>query len=164
MAPHKAFSGREHTEKKKKRRKDGNLSVSKSEWIIRVRVFPIPSFGWCNQDEQTMRTPCCHSFVAFILKFFNFLLTFIGISIIVYSAYMLNQLNNHSFNPPPLPPPSAPSPDYPETLFSNFEAVRILDQITPLNLPSDDGMIKLHAPAPWYFKICICFDCFQLCL
>ncbi|KAM7527367.1 hypothetical protein LguiB_030777 [Lonicera macranthoides] len=97
-----------------------------------------------------MRTPCCHSFVAFILKFFNFLLTFIGISILVYSAYMLNQLNNHSFSPSPPPPLSAPSPDYPETLFSNFEAVRILDQITPLNLPSDDGMIKLHAPAPWF--------------
>lgn len=107
-----------------------------------------------------MRTPCCHSFVAFILKFFNFLLTFIGISIIIYSAYMLNQWNNHSFNPPP--PPSAPSPDYPNTLFSNFEAVRVLDQITPLNPPYDDGMTKLHAPAPWYFKIFICFDCLGL--
>ncbi|XP_073144321.1 tetraspanin-18-like [Henckelia pumila] len=55
-----------------------------------------------------MRTPCCHTFLALILKFLNFLQTFIGVSMIIYSAYMLNQWHSHhedvsfpNFPPPP---------------------------------------------------------------
>ncbi|XP_073042366.1 tetraspanin-18-like [Primulina eburnea] len=51
-----------------------------------------------------MRTPCCHTFLAFILKFLNFLQTFIGVSMIIYSGYMLDQWHRHhgdvSFPPP----------------------------------------------------------------
>ncbi|XP_073272273.1 tetraspanin-18-like isoform X2 [Primulina huaijiensis] len=42
-----------------------------------------------------MRTPCCHTFLAFILKFLNFLQTFIGVSMIIYSGYMLDQWHRH---------------------------------------------------------------------
>ncbi|KAA8550668.1 hypothetical protein F0562_002352 [Nyssa sinensis] len=101
-----------------------------------------------------MRTPCCHSFLAFLLKFLNFLQTFVGLSIIIYSVYMLNQWNNHSLHPPP----SAPSPDYPDTLLSNFDAFRVSEQIAPLKLSAnmisgfDDGLeLSLQAlPAPWF--------------
>ncbi|XP_042003916.1 tetraspanin-18-like [Salvia splendens] len=45
-----------------------------------------------------MRTPCSHTCLAFILKFLNFLNAFVGVVIIIYSAYVLNQLHHH---PPP---------------------------------------------------------------
>lgn len=50
-----------------------------------------------------MRTPCCHTFLAFMLKFLNFLQTFIGVSMIIYSGYMLDQWHRHhkDFSPPP---------------------------------------------------------------
>ncbi|GER29647.1 tetraspanin family protein [Striga asiatica] len=51
-----------------------------------------------------MRTPCCHSFLAFILKFLNFLQAFVGLAIILYSAYLLNQWQRHNHY---LPPPGA---------------------------------------------------------
>ncbi|CAA0833417.1 Tetraspanin-18 [Striga hermonthica] len=51
-----------------------------------------------------MRTPCCHSFLAFILKFLNFLQAFVGLAVIVYSAYLLNQWQRHNHS---LPPPGA---------------------------------------------------------
>ncbi|KAI3749591.1 hypothetical protein L2E82_20205 [Cichorium intybus] len=116
-----------------------------------------------------MRTPCCHTFVAFILKLLIFIQTFIGISIIIYSAYMLNQWEKHLPIPPtppsPSPPPSelspAPSPDSSQSVFSIFNAGRVSDQVNEvihLNLGSDtingvyDG-IKLDSnsiPAPWF--------------
>ncbi|GFP82990.1 tetraspanin-18 [Phtheirospermum japonicum] len=58
-----------------------------------------------------MRTPCCHSFLAFILKFLNFLQAFVGVAIIVYSAYLLNQWNHHHHQfPPPHESGGAPLP------------------------------------------------------
>ncbi|KAJ4728377.1 putative Tetraspanin family protein [Melia azedarach] len=55
-----------------------------------------------------MQRNCCHVSFAFILKFLNFLQAFIGVSIILYSIWMLDQWNHHI----PIPPPSiAPSPD-----------------------------------------------------
>ncbi|KAA8543446.1 hypothetical protein F0562_021059 [Nyssa sinensis] len=101
-----------------------------------------------------MRTPCCHTFLAFNLKFLNFLQTFIGLSIILYSVYMLNQWNNHSLHPPP----SAPSPDYPDALLSNFDAVRVSEHVAPLKRAANmisgfDDEFELHLqslPAPWF--------------
>lgn len=101
-----------------------------------------------------MRTPCCHTCLAFLLKFLNFLQTFIGISIILYSAYMLNEWSKHS-----LPhPSSSQSPDFPGSMLSNFSAVGVSDHISPLDLAAgvfngrDDGLsVRLHAlPAPWF--------------
>ena len=83
--------------------------------LIRVRVsksnhklifFPI----WIPKLSQ-MRRNCCHISLAFVLKLLNFLQAFVGVSIIVYSLWMLNQWNHHIPISPPSPPaPSAPSP------------------------------------------------------
>lgn len=42
-----------------------------------------------------MATACCQGFIAFLVKFLNFLQTFIGVSIIIYSAFMLNHWHHH---------------------------------------------------------------------
>ena len=68
--------------------------------------FPI----WIPKLSQ-MRRNCCHISLAFVLKLLNFLQAFVGVSIIVYSLWMLNQWNHHIPISPPSPPaPSAPSP------------------------------------------------------
>ncbi|XP_050207120.1 tetraspanin-18 [Mercurialis annua] len=99
-----------------------------------------------------MKRNCCHISLAFLLKFFNFLQAFIGISIILYSAWMLNQWN-HRAPPPPSPPaPIAPSP-------YSFDS----HSLRPLNLfadvafrlgDDDDGLgLDLYSaklPAPWF--------------
>ncbi|XP_047258748.1 tetraspanin-18 [Capsicum annuum] len=47
---------------------------------------------------------CCQGFIAFLLKFLNFLLTFVGIIIIIYSAFMLNHWHHrHRLHDPELP-------------------------------------------------------------
>ncbi|XP_052211055.1 tetraspanin-18-like [Diospyros lotus] len=96
-----------------------------------------------------MRRPCCHTFLAFVLKVLIFLQTFIGFSIILYSVYMLNQWNHHhSVHVPPTPP----------SADSNLDA-RVSDHvIAPLNLASDAvplfdhgiGLNSLELPAPWF--------------
>ncbi|KAK7345697.1 hypothetical protein VNO77_16307 [Canavalia gladiata] len=48
-----------------------------------------------------MRPNCCHVSIAFILKFLNFLQAFVGVSILLYSIWMLNQWD-HRVPPPPL--------------------------------------------------------------
>ncbi|KAI7743582.1 hypothetical protein M8C21_000781 [Ambrosia artemisiifolia] len=108
-------------------------------------------------------TTCCHTFIAFILKFLIFSQTFIGISIIVYSTYMLNQWQKHLPVPPsPSPSPSgfapAPSPDSFGSDFSVFDAVRVSDEM--IRLSFDAGTvtgiyrgIQLQSdsvPAPWF--------------
>ncbi|KAL4558602.1 hypothetical protein LXL04_036803 [Taraxacum kok-saghyz] len=113
-----------------------------------------------------MRTPCCHSFVAFILKCLIFFQTFLGISIIVYSAYMLNQWEKHLPIPPsppsPSPPPSdfapAPSPDSSESVFSIFNTGRVSNELIHMNFGAGTisdvyGEINLESnsiPAPWF--------------
>ncbi|XP_020239110.1 tetraspanin-18 [Cajanus cajan] len=51
-----------------------------------------------------MRFNFCHVSVAFILKFLNFLQSFIGISILLYCIWMFNEWD-HRVPPPPLPHP-----------------------------------------------------------
>ncbi|KAH0901396.1 hypothetical protein HID58_040899 [Brassica napus] len=59
-----------------------------------------------------MRHNCCHLSFASVLKILNFLQAFIGISIIIYSIWMLDQYNRHvPVDPPPSQPPTASSPD-----------------------------------------------------
>lgn len=55
-----------------------------------------------------MQRNCCHISFAFILKFLNFLQAFIGVSILLYSIWMLDQWNHHM--PVPPHPPLAPTP------------------------------------------------------
>nr|DAD20144.1 TPA_asm: hypothetical protein HUJ06_021607 [Nelumbo nucifera] len=107
-----------------------------------------------------MRSNYFRSFLAFLLKFLNFLQTFVGVSIIIYSAWMLNQWNKHSQNPlpSPPPPPSAPSPELPVPLLLNSDMVRVFGQNLQLNLAAelvsglDDGLqFELNKlPAPWF--------------
>lgn len=57
--------------------------------------------------KSAMRNPWCHTFVSFILKFLNFLQAFVGVAIIIYSAYLLTQWQHHRDEfPPPAPSPS----------------------------------------------------------
>ncbi|XP_048430218.1 tetraspanin-18 [Pyrus x bretschneideri] len=107
-----------------------------------------------------MRPNCCHISLAFVLKLLNFLQAFIGVSILVYSAWMLNQWNHHIPIVPP--PPSAPSPD--SLSFSSLrlssDSGAVSDQITPLDFAvhlvsgSDEGLgfglNSFKLPAPWF--------------
>nr|GMD20133.1 tetraspanin-18-like isoform X1 [Ipomoea batatas] len=99
-----------------------------------------------------MRTPCCHALLAFVLKFLNFLQAFVGISIIVYSGYMLEQWQHRLAAPSPSFSPSA---QFPEAQFANFDSVRVSDGIDSINSVISgvgDGInINYHSlPAPWF--------------
>ncbi|XP_042489865.1 tetraspanin-18-like [Macadamia integrifolia] len=88
------------------------------------------------------------SCLAFLLKFLNFLQTFVGFSIIIYSVWMLNQWKRHN----PIPQPPAPSPE------SSLDMFRVSGQDLPLNLAVnmvsglEDGLgfgLKT-LPSPWF--------------
>ncbi|CAA7013959.1 unnamed protein product [Microthlaspi erraticum] len=52
-----------------------------------------------------MRHNCCHFSFASTLKILNFVQAFFGVSIIIYSIWMLDQYNRHvPVDPPPSPP------------------------------------------------------------
>ncbi|KAH7517481.1 hypothetical protein FEM48_Zijuj09G0069400 [Ziziphus jujuba var. spinosa] len=94
---------------------------------------------------------CCHISLAFVLKFLNFLQAFIGVSIILYSVWMLDQWENHI---PISPPPSAPSPDSSSlSLFFHSESAAVSDQITVDLVSGFDGtlgltLLSFKLPAP----------------
>ncbi|GFZ13445.1 tetraspanin family protein [Actinidia rufa] len=92
----------------------------------------------------------CYTFLASIMKFLNFLQTFIGVAMILYSAYMLNIWNSHSVIPSP-----SPSPDYSHAVFPNSPPVGVSDRLNvAADFVSDDGLgLDLHSfdlPAPWF--------------
>ncbi|WRX09804.1 Tetraspanin/Peripherin - like 3 [Theobroma cacao] len=105
-----------------------------------------------------MRPNCCHVSFAFVLKFLNFLQAFVGVSIILYSIWMLDQWNHHV---PIYPPPIAPSPESFLSVHFNSrpeigaEAARVFDDFV-VGLASgldnsvgfDLSSVKL--PAPWF--------------
>lgn len=130
-----------------------------------------------------MQRNCCHISFAFILKFLNFLQTFIGVSIILYSIWMLDQWNHHM---PPIPPHPrlAPTP-YASSSSSiylplNLETTqsRVLShhhqqQLTTTTRPLDAmvsglddvpgfgfDMNSVELPAPWYFPNLLTFVLF----
>ena len=83
------------------------------------------------------------------MKFLNFLQTFIGVAMILYSAYMLNIWNNHSVIPSP-----SPSPDYSDAVFPNSLEIGFSDRLNlEADFVSDDGLgLDLRSfdlPAPW---------------
>ncbi|XP_051141593.1 tetraspanin-18 [Andrographis paniculata] len=81
-----------------------------------------------------MRTPCCHTCLAFVLKFLIFLQAFVGVAIIVCSAYMLNQWQHHHNQ--------APSPGGFRSL--NFASGELFFQDDALSFNS------VSLPAPWF--------------
>ncbi|CAO2824442.1 unnamed protein product [Amaranthus hypochondriacus] len=106
-----------------------------------------------------MRPNCCHNFLAFNLKFLNFLQFFLGISTIIYSAFLLNQWQNQS-PIAPSPPPSAPSPNYLPSLYSVGESLEFDDAIESLDvavklvsgseIDSFSHLHYIHLPDPWF--------------
>ncbi|OWM79999.1 hypothetical protein CDL15_Pgr009977 [Punica granatum] len=103
-----------------------------------------------------MRRNCCHISLAFVLKVLNYLQTFVGISIILYSAWMLNQWSHHV----PVFPPSAPPPDSSAQLLLNSRSAgAFADRVTPLDFAADMvsgldvgiGVVlnDFKFPAPW---------------
>ena len=129
-------------------------------WIrYRVRVkVSISHSPITGENHPVPMRNRCHSSLAFLLKVLNFLQTFIGISIIFYSLWMLNQWNHQI----PVPSPPAPSPDSSQFPFLMSDTARVPDdKINPFAFAadmvsgSDDNGLLLQfikLPAPWYFK------------
>ncbi|XP_019178550.1 PREDICTED: tetraspanin-18-like isoform X2 [Ipomoea nil] len=114
-----------------------------------------------------MATPCCHAFLAFVLKFLNFLQAFVGISIIVYSAYMLEQWQHHVAAAPL--PSSSPSAHFAVAQLANFDSVRVSDGIASINSAFSgvgDGInINSHSlPAPWFIYAFMGFGALLCCI
>lgn len=73
-------------------------------------ISEIWNFLFLNQNSErkkkaknknpNMRPNCCHFSLAFVLKFLNFLQAFVGVSILLYSIWMLNQWDHFSPQPP----------------------------------------------------------------
>ncbi|KAE8679656.1 Tetraspanin-20 [Hibiscus syriacus] len=105
-----------------------------------------------------MRPSCCQVSFAFVLKFLNFLQAFFGVSILLYSIWMLDQWNHHV---PDSPPPLVPSPESSLSVFFNSRpevgarAARVFDDFA-VGLASgfDDGvgfnLNSVKLPAPWF--------------
>ncbi|KAL9360906.1 hypothetical protein Peur_049029 [Populus x canadensis] len=103
-----------------------------------------------------MERNCCHVPLAFVLKLLNFLQAFIGISIIIYSFWMLDQWNNEV----PVFPPSAPSPDSSFSsssllLLPGSESHSIRDLVFSDVVPRfenglDFDLNSFQLPAPWF--------------
>ncbi|KAK4765852.1 hypothetical protein SAY87_007494 [Trapa incisa] len=103
-----------------------------------------------------MRRNCCHISLAFILKVLNYLQAFVGISIILYSAWMLNQWNHRL----PVFPPSAAPPDSSASLLLSSQLADVVSDATQLNFAADvvsgfdDGigvvLNNFQLPAPWF--------------
>lgn len=124
-----------------------------------------------------MRVNCCHRFLAFNLKFVNFLQLFLGISTVIYSAYLLNRWQNQAPivpSPPPPAPVPALSPDYFLSLHSNPGSLEVGAQIDPLTLAgklpsgSDADLIfelySVHLPAPWFIYFLMAVGVLLCCM
>ncbi|KAL8055332.1 hypothetical protein ABFX02_04G048900 [Erythranthe guttata] len=85
-----------------------------------------------------MATPCSHTFLAFILKFLNFLQAFVGVAIIVCSAFMLNQWHHHHHHLQQFPPPA--------------DVIDLLNSASGVVSAHDESLrFDFHSlPAPWF--------------
>ncbi|XP_038888178.1 tetraspanin-20 [Benincasa hispida] len=122
-----------------------------------------------------MGRTCCHVSLAFILKCFSFLQAFVGVSIIVYSAWMLDRWNHHvPVSPPPPIPDLAPSPARSVSFYLNSESVAVNDRITAMNLATNlapefetELELDLNAfklPAPWFIYSFMGFGILLCCI
>lgn len=88
-----------------------------------------------------MRLHCCHFSLAFLLKFLNFLQAFVGLSILLYSIWMLNQWDH--FTPqPPLPHLSLSLPRSSSPQFTS----------------------DINLPAPWFIYAFMCVGILVCCI
>ncbi|XXG77158.1 hypothetical protein AAC387_Pa08g1365 [Persea americana] len=108
------------------------------------------------------------SFIAFLLKFLNFLQAFVGVWFIIYSIWMFSHWNKHG--PIPHPPPSAPSPEnadyltpllnsqYPAVLRPDSDVIRVQEHVFYRKLGVEmasgfDGGVQFDLntlPVPWF--------------
>ncbi|KAK8496287.1 hypothetical protein V6N12_063860 [Hibiscus sabdariffa] len=99
-----------------------------------------------------MQSNCCHVSLAFVLKFLNFLQGFIGVSIILYSIWMLDQWNHQVPNFSPESSLSVLAISRPEV---GAQAAGVLDGVA-VGLVSelDNGvgfdLKSVKLPAPWF--------------
>lgn len=107
----------------------------------------------------------CRGFLAFFLKFLNFLQSFVGVCIIIYSLWMLNQWNMHR----PIPgPPSALPPTYDSIAFQNSAILpsrsdafavpeHVLSRKLGVQLASGvDDVVQFNfnsLPSPWFIYL-----------
>lgn len=99
-----------------------------------------------------MRRNCCHVSFASTLKILNFVQAFIGISIIIYSIWMLHEYNRHL---PVDPPPVASSSSGIEISKVSEPLNNPIDFMASIVLGSNGGdhgfnLRSLDLPAPWY--------------
>ncbi|KAE8676856.1 Tetraspanin-18 [Hibiscus syriacus] len=105
-----------------------------------------------------MQTNCCHVSLAFFLKLLNSLQAFVGVSIVLYSIWMLDQWKHHvPISPPPLAPPPESSVSI---LFKSgpeigAQADRVFDGLAVglvSGLDNDVGLnlSSVELPAPWF--------------
>ncbi|KAE8672087.1 Tetraspanin-20 [Hibiscus syriacus] len=107
-----------------------------------------------------MQTNCCHVPFAFVLKLLNSLQAFVGVSIVLYSIWMLDQWNHHvPISPPALAP--SPSSSVPDSVLFNSgpevgaQAARVFDGLAAgLVFGLGDGvelnLSSVELPAPWF--------------
>jgi len=90
---------------------EGKVWWGRSENVVWSSEFPINKVSENleislrrerRNPKNTMRFNICHVSLAFVLKFLNFLQSFVGISILLYSIWMFNEWD-HRLPPPPLP-------------------------------------------------------------
>ncbi|CAH8361195.1 unnamed protein product [Eruca vesicaria subsp. sativa] len=98
-----------------------------------------------------MRHNCCHVSFASTLKILNFVQAFFGVSIIIYSIWILDQYHRHV---PVDPPTSSSGLDIPRVSESPFKSHAGLMASVVL-LGSSDGdhgfnLRSLDLPAPWF--------------
>ncbi|CAN8326346.1 unnamed protein product [Cochlearia groenlandica] len=104
-----------------------------------------------------MRHNCCHVSFASVLKILNFIQAFIGVSIIIYSIWILDQYNSHApppIEPPPSQPPSASSPESYRFSTSGIDLKKPIGLVSGLVIGSDGysgfNLRSLDLPAPWF--------------
>ncbi|XP_027165107.1 tetraspanin-18-like [Coffea eugenioides] len=99
---------------------------------------------------------CCQSFLAVLLKFLNYLQTFLGVSIIIYASLMLNHWYHHHTSVPSTPPPP-PHSSHPGLSPSHFSYnLHNLDLHFPADVVLDAGLLNglqfnsNSLPKPWF--------------
>uniref|UniRef100_A0A7N0U8Z5 Tetraspanin-18 n=1 Tax=Kalanchoe fedtschenkoi TaxID=63787 RepID=A0A7N0U8Z5_KALFE len=107
----------------------------------------------------------CRSFLAFVLKFLIFLQTSIGVCMIMYSLFMLDQRDRHAVPDIPALPPAAasPAPSSPMLLnLGNYRAILGVEMVSGMD--DEIGLIFSKLPAPWFIYAFMGMGILTLCI